>query len=197
MEERHLSLSEAADALDISERTAYRWIKSGKLRAFKPGRDYWIPESATREVIEGSRVRPKAQRRSSLEPSFNDVFEEERHRDYEAALAVLYRGLARRARRIVERSRREGPSPELGEEAAAWQAEESAVARIRGRSDIHGNASAELAEAEDAYQEQSAIIQKMIRQDVQASPEEREEAQRFRPRAQASTERGSDSEAVR
>ncbi len=78
MEERHLSLSEAADALNISERTAYRWIKSGKLRAYKPGRDYWIPESAIREVVEESVVRPKTGRRSPSEPSFNDVLAEER-----------------------------------------------------------------------------------------------------------------------
>jgi excisionase family DNA binding protein len=80
MEERHLSLSEAADALDISERTAYRWIKSGKLRAYKPGRDYRIPESAIKEAIEESEVRPKAPRRSSLEPSLFNGFEDERRR---------------------------------------------------------------------------------------------------------------------
>src|SRR5215211_8927953 len=76
VEEQHLSLSEAADALDISERTAYRWIKSGKLRAYKPGRDYWIPESAVREVVEESKVRPKAP--TSSQPSFNGLLEEER-----------------------------------------------------------------------------------------------------------------------
>jgi excisionase family DNA binding protein len=79
LEERHLSLSEAADALDISERTAYRWIKSGKLRAYKPGRDYWIPESAIRVLVEESKVRPKVESRSSLEPKlFNNGLEEER-----------------------------------------------------------------------------------------------------------------------
>jgi excisionase family DNA binding protein len=82
MEERYLSLSEAADALDISERTAYRWIKTGKLRAYKPGRDYWIPESALAELVEESEVRPKAPRRSPSEPSFNDVLEEERRSRY-------------------------------------------------------------------------------------------------------------------
>lgn len=61
MEERHLSLSEAADVLGISERTAYRWIKSGKLRAYKPGRDYRIPESAIRELMERSEAYPKGQ----------------------------------------------------------------------------------------------------------------------------------------
>lgn len=78
MEKQHLSLSEAADALNISERTARRWIKSGKLRAYKPGRDYWIPESAIKELVEESEVHPKAESRSLLEPSFNDVLEEER-----------------------------------------------------------------------------------------------------------------------
>ena len=72
MEERHLSLSEAADTLNISERTAYRWIKSGKLRAYKPGRDYWIPESAIKAVVEESVVRPKVETSSSQEKLFNN-----------------------------------------------------------------------------------------------------------------------------
>ena len=61
MEERHLSLAEAAERLGISERTARRWIKAGKLRAYKPGRDYWIPERALTELIEESKVSPKAE----------------------------------------------------------------------------------------------------------------------------------------
>jgi excisionase family DNA binding protein len=65
----HLSLAEAAERMGISERTARRWIKSGKLRASKPGRDYWIPESAITELVEESEVSPKAERRSSREPS--------------------------------------------------------------------------------------------------------------------------------
>ena len=86
MEERHLSLSEAAEALDISERTAYRWVKSGKLKAYKPGRDYWIPESALTELVEGSEVRPKAP--ASSQPSFNGLLEEEQRP------AILARGVA-------------------------------------------------------------------------------------------------------
>jgi excisionase family DNA binding protein len=88
MEERYLSLSEAADALDISERTAYRWINSGKLRAYKPGRDYRIPESAIREAVEESEVRPKADSRSSLEPSLFNGLEEERRSALDRALAA-------------------------------------------------------------------------------------------------------------
>ena len=59
MEERHLSLSEVAELLDKSERTIRRWIKSGKLKAYKPGRDYVIPESAISELMEKSEVYPK------------------------------------------------------------------------------------------------------------------------------------------
>ncbi len=61
MEEHLLSLSEVAETLEKSERTIRRWIKSGKLKAYKPGRDYLIPESAIRELIEGSEVYPKVQ----------------------------------------------------------------------------------------------------------------------------------------
>src|SRR5215203_960167 len=89
MEERHLSLSEATRALGISERTAYRWINSGKLRAYKPGRDYRIPESAIREVIEGSEVRPKES--ASSQPSFNVLFEEERRRGVLAEIRENFR----------------------------------------------------------------------------------------------------------
>jgi len=91
MEERYLSLSEAAAALDISERTAYRWINSGKLRAYKPGRDYRIPESAIKEAVEESEVRPKASGRSSLEPSLFNGLEDERRIaiDYHACRAAL------------------------------------------------------------------------------------------------------------
>jgi excisionase family DNA binding protein len=81
MEGHYLSLSEAASALGISERTAHRWIKSGKLRSYKPGRDHKIPESAILEAIEAGAVRPKAKAPPSPEqPSFNGLLEEERHR---------------------------------------------------------------------------------------------------------------------
>src|SRR5829696_7006296 len=74
--EEHLSLAEAAERMGISERTARRWIKSGKLRAYKPGRDYWIPESALTELVEESKVNPKAP--ASSQPDFNGLLEEER-----------------------------------------------------------------------------------------------------------------------
>jgi|SRR5215212_2455515 len=64
--------------MGVSERTVRRWIKSGRLKAYKPGRDYRIPETGLRAFIEESEISPKAPAPPSLEPSFNDVLEEER-----------------------------------------------------------------------------------------------------------------------
>jgi|SRR5918997_39309 excisionase family DNA binding protein len=83
MEDRQLSLSEVAGLMGVSDRTVRRWIKSGKLRAFKPGRDYRIPESAFRAFVKGSEISPKA-RNSSLEPSlFNGLEDEQREAIYQ------------------------------------------------------------------------------------------------------------------
>jgi excisionase family DNA binding protein len=50
--EERLSLRDAADALGISEVTARRWVKSGKLKAYQPGRKYLIPASAIDELLD-------------------------------------------------------------------------------------------------------------------------------------------------
>jgi excisionase family DNA binding protein len=50
-EQEWLSLREAADALGISEVSARRWVKSGKLKAAQPGRRYLIPRSAIEELL--------------------------------------------------------------------------------------------------------------------------------------------------
>jgi excisionase family DNA binding protein len=83
MEDRQLSLSEVAGLMGVSERTVRRWIKAGKLRAYKPGRDYRIPEGGLRQFIAESEISPKGESRSSLEPSFNDVLADERREDIE------------------------------------------------------------------------------------------------------------------
>jgi excisionase family DNA binding protein len=93
MEEPHLSLSEAAHRLDISERTARRWIKSGKLRAYKPGRDYWIPESAIKEVVVTSQVRPKVEAPSSQQLTLNGLLAEERRHPTDSEIRSLGRWL--------------------------------------------------------------------------------------------------------
>lgn len=79
MDDRHLTLSEVAGLMGVSERTVRRWIKSGKLRAYKPGRDYRIPESSLRTFVKDSEISPKALRRSLLEPTLFNGLAEERH----------------------------------------------------------------------------------------------------------------------
>jgi excisionase family DNA binding protein len=98
MEERHVPLSTVAGRLGVSERTVRRWIKAGKLRAYRPGRDYRIPESALREFVEESEISPKATRRSSLEQSFNDLLAEERHKEERRAAYDIVLETARRQR---------------------------------------------------------------------------------------------------
>jgi excisionase family DNA binding protein len=46
-----LTLREAAEALQISEVSARRWVKSGKLRASQPGMKYIIPRGAVEELL--------------------------------------------------------------------------------------------------------------------------------------------------
>jgi excisionase family DNA binding protein len=88
--------------MGVSERTVRRWIKSGKLRAYKPGRDYRIPESAVRELVEDSEISPKAGRRSSLEPSlFNGLEDERREATYQAWLDFVNRYADRWEARIA------------------------------------------------------------------------------------------------
>ncbi len=52
--EERVSLQEAAGLLGISERQARRWVKSGKLKAYKPGLRYLIPARAIEELLEGT-----------------------------------------------------------------------------------------------------------------------------------------------
>ncbi len=49
--EKKYTLQEAADVLGISELTARRWVKAGKLKAYKPGLRYLIPASAIEELL--------------------------------------------------------------------------------------------------------------------------------------------------
>jgi excisionase family DNA binding protein len=95
MEDRHLSLTEVAGLMGVSERTVRRWIKSGKLRAYKPGRDYRIPERAFREFVEESEVSPKGIAPPSLQRSFNGLLEEERRLRYLRGWRAFIHRLAR------------------------------------------------------------------------------------------------------
>jgi excisionase family DNA binding protein len=106
-EEERLSLREAADALGVSEVTARRWVKSGKLKAYQPGRKYLIPRSAIDELLESESG--KVQAPSSQEKLFNNgILEEERRARWEAAVEE--------ARRL-----REGGRARMEELIAAWR----------------------------------------------------------------------------
>jgi excisionase family DNA binding protein len=62
-EQEWLTLRDAADALGISEVSARRWVKSGKLAAAQPGRKYLIPRSAVEELLSTKAgVFPESQR---------------------------------------------------------------------------------------------------------------------------------------
>jgi transcriptional regulator with XRE-family HTH domain len=111
------------------------------------------------------------------QPSFEDAAQSEALQE---ALAVLFQGLARRGQGIVEQSLREGPSEALSRELAEYHAETAALYRIKGRRDIFGRDSDEVAEAEAAYQEVEDRIQAMLRQDIGATEEERSAARRFK-----------------
>jgi transcriptional regulator with XRE-family HTH domain len=117
---------------------------------------------------------PKAQ---TLQPSLEDAAQSEALQE---ALAVLFQGLARRGQGIVEQSLREGPSGALSRELNEYYAEVAALHRLKGRRDIFGRDSDELAEAEAAYQEVEDRIQAMLRQDIDATDEERSTARRFK-----------------
>jgi excisionase family DNA binding protein len=102
--EELLSLQEAADHLGVSVYTVRRWIKEGKLRAFKPGKEYRIQESDFKEFLAAREVHPKAPRRSPSEPSFNDVLEQQRLLNYLRPWLDYISGKAAWARSILEKT---------------------------------------------------------------------------------------------
>ena len=65
-EQEWLSLREAADALGISEVSARRWVKSGKLEAAQPGRKYIVPREAVEELLRPKASPPPASRATAL-----------------------------------------------------------------------------------------------------------------------------------
>jgi putative transcriptional regulator len=119
---------------------------------------------------------PKPQ---TSQPSLEDAAQSE---TLQEALAVLFQGLARRGQGIVEQSLKEGPSEALSRELKEYYAETAALYRLKGRRDIFGRDSDELAEAEEVYLEVEGRIQAMLGQDVEATDEERRDAHRFKRR---------------
>jgi excisionase family DNA binding protein len=97
-EEQFLSLEDVAARLQVSDQTVRRWIKSGKLTAYKPGLEYRIREADLEEFLRAREVRPKAPSGSPLEPTLNGLLEEEKQRsawENAAADAQRFRDSAR------------------------------------------------------------------------------------------------------
>jgi excisionase family DNA binding protein len=88
-----------ADELDVDVQTVRRWIQSGKLRAFKPGKEYRVRENDLEEFLAAREVRPKAPGRSSLEPTLlNGLEDEDEQRTGEAEVIADYERLTREYR---------------------------------------------------------------------------------------------------
>jgi excisionase family DNA binding protein len=100
--EEFLSPEEVGDRLGVSVYTVRRWVKTGQLRAFKPGKEYRIREADLEEFIQAREVRPKARSRSPLELTLNGLLEEDRRTTYLQAAIETVRGKAKAARWALE-----------------------------------------------------------------------------------------------
>jgi transcriptional regulator with XRE-family HTH domain len=172
-EERGLSQVKLAARADLNPATVNQ-IERGARNA-SPGTLRKLADAlgvSLVDLIEGNY--PKGQ---APQPSLEDAARSEALQD---ALAVLFRGLARRGQGMIEQGVREGPSETLSRKLVEYHAETAALYRIKGSRDIFGRDSDELAEAEAAYQAVEDRIQAMLRQDVEASEEERSDARRFK-----------------
>jgi excisionase family DNA binding protein len=95
--EEFLSPEEVGDRLGVSVYTVRRWVKTGQLRAFKPGKEYRVRESDLEEFLAAREVRPKAE--APLEegqPSFYDALADERRLGYLRAWRAFVYNLLQR-----------------------------------------------------------------------------------------------------
>jgi excisionase family DNA binding protein len=79
-----------ADELGVDVQTVRRWIHSGKLRAFKPGKEYRVREADLEEFLAAREVRPKEGAPASQRSLFNGLEEERRYKLEEARRAARY-----------------------------------------------------------------------------------------------------------
>jgi excisionase family DNA binding protein len=105
-EEQLLSLEDVAGRLQVSDQTVRRWIKSGKLPAYKPGLEWRIKPSDLEEFLQ-ARSSPKGRAPSPLEPTLNGLLEEERRLRYLRPWRAFVHGLARRWETEPPRTSRE------------------------------------------------------------------------------------------
>jgi excisionase family DNA binding protein len=57
--ERYYTVEEICERLQVSDQTVRRWIKRGKLTAYKPGKEFRIRSGDLEEFLEARRVRPE------------------------------------------------------------------------------------------------------------------------------------------
>jgi len=177
-EERGLSQVKLAARADLNPATVNQ-IERGARNA-SPGTLRKLADALSVslvDLIEGNYPKAQAPQLSLEDAARSEAFQE--------ALAVLFQGLARRGQGIVEQSLREGPSEALSRELTEYYAETAALHRIKGRRDILGRDSDELAEAEAAYQEVADRIEAMLRQDIDAPEEEQRVARRFKAKGES------------
>jgi excisionase family DNA binding protein len=93
----YLKLQEVARRLDVSEKTARRYVKSGTLPSLFIGGAYRVSEADLQEFLKQARVDPgKAPGRSPAELSLFNGLEEERRLRYLRPWRAFVHGLARR-----------------------------------------------------------------------------------------------------
>jgi excisionase family DNA binding protein len=85
-----------AEELGVDVQTVRRWIQSGKLRAFKPGKEYRVREADLEEFLAAREVRPKEAAPSPLEPSLLNGLDEDRRLRYLRPWRTFVHGLAGR-----------------------------------------------------------------------------------------------------
>lgn len=57
MKEKLLSVNDIIETLNVSKLTIYRYIKAGKLPAYKIGRDYRIKQKDFDKLLENKKIR--------------------------------------------------------------------------------------------------------------------------------------------
>jgi excisionase family DNA binding protein len=93
-----------AEELGVDVQTVRRWIQSGKLRAFKPGKEYRVQQADLEEFLAAREVRPKAPGRSPSELTLDGLLAEERLLIYLRATLDEISGKAAWARSVLEKT---------------------------------------------------------------------------------------------
>lgn len=108
-----MSLQDVGDALGVDVQTVRRWIKGGRLRAFKPGKEYRIREADLEEFLQAREVRPKA----GAQPSPKS---EERLHAVRETFGPVAEGLERHCERWEEKISSSAVEPEDVEDFVAF-----------------------------------------------------------------------------